>query len=43
MKNRPTHPHIDTHKIRLGEEEWAQGYKHINIGAGGVFNNGQRR
>ena len=40
MKNRPTHPHIDTHKIHLGEEEWAQGYKHINIVVGGVFNNG---
>lgn len=43
MKNRPTHPHIDTRKIRLGGEEWAQGYKHINIGASGVFNNGRRR
>ena len=43
MKNRPTHPHIDTRKIRLGGEEWVQGYKHINIGVGGVFNNGRRR
>lgn len=43
MKNRPMHPHIDTRKIRLGGEEWVQGYKHINIGVGGVFNNGRRR
>ena len=42
MKNRSMYPHIGTHKIRLGGEECGQGYKHINIGIGGVFNNSRR-
>ena len=42
MKNRSMYPHIGTRKIRLGRGVGAQGYKHINIGIGGVFNNSRR-
>ena len=42
MKNRSMYPHIGTHKIRLSGEECGQGYKHINISIGGVFNNSRR-
>ena len=42
MKNRSMQPRTSIRKIRLGGEECGQGYKHINIGIGGVFNNSRR-
>lgn len=42
MKNRSMQPRTNIRKIRLSREVGAQGYKHINIGVGGVFNNSRR-